>query len=163
MCRTFFRRIDGVFSNCPTRWTRKRRVSFLKSGAARSGCVLSAASSGRSEEGSTGVPSVPPFDLEKRFSRSGRGRIFPLFSRVMHEGLMSTGRSADRLKSVLSRPIFSGPHDCAVLVNYLQVYGFARLFRWPAQALRRQWRSANGIEVEPPQSLAPQCFIDPAG
>jgi hypothetical protein len=51
----------------------------------------------------------------KAFSRSGCGRIFPLFSRVMREGL-STGSDARWPESGLSGPIFSGPDDCADLV-----------------------------------------------
>ena len=63
-------------------------------------------------------PSPPPLALAKAFSRSGCGRIFPLFSRVMRVGL-STGPGARRPGSGLSGPIFSGPHDCADLVNSL--------------------------------------------
>ena len=65
----------------------------------------------------TPVPVPPPPALAKAFSRSGCGRIFPLFSRVMREGL-STSPSAVRPVSVLLGPIFSGPHDCANLVNF---------------------------------------------
>jgi hypothetical protein len=43
---------------------------------------------------------------------------FSLFSRVMREGL-STGPGARSAQSGLSGPIFSGPHDCADLVNFL--------------------------------------------
>jgi len=50
------------------------------------------------------------------FSRSGYGRIFSLFSRVMRVGL-STDLRARRPGSGLSGPIFSRPHDCADLVN----------------------------------------------
>ncbi len=60
------------------------------------------------KEGSTSGPSPPPLALAKAFSRSGCGRIFSLFSRVMREGLL-TGLSARRSGSVLSGPIFSGP------------------------------------------------------
>jgi hypothetical protein len=62
------------------------------------------------------IPLSPPLALAKAFSRSGRGGIFPLFSGVMREGL-STGVGAGRSESVLSAPIFSGPVNCAVLVN----------------------------------------------
>ena len=72
-------------------------------------------------EGSTGVPFPPPLTPAKAFSRSGSGRIFPLYSRVMREGL-STAPAAKRPGSGLSGPIFSGPHDCADLVNSLQVH-----------------------------------------
>ena len=64
-------------------------------------------------------PSPPPLALAKAFSRSGRGRIFPLYSRVMRWRL-STGRLARRPRSVLSGSIFSGPVACALLVNFLQ-------------------------------------------
>ena len=58
------------------------------------------------------IPPPPPLALAKAFSRSGCGRIFPLFSRVMRVGL-STGPGARRPGSGLSGPIFSGPDDCA--------------------------------------------------
>jgi len=51
-----------------------------------------------------------------------------LFSKVMREGL-STGTGARWPGSVLSGPIFSGPHDCADLVNSLQASGIAVFFR----------------------------------
>ena len=56
------------------------------------------------------IPSPPPLAPAKAFSRSGCGRIFPLFSRVMQEGL-STGLGARRPEGGLSGPILSGPHD----------------------------------------------------
>ena len=62
------------------------------------------------------IPSTPPLSLAKAFSRSGCGRIFPLFSRVMRVRLL-TAPAARRPGSGLSGPIFSGPVDCAVLVN----------------------------------------------
>ena len=68
-------------------------------------------------EGSTAVASPPPLALAKAFSRSGCGRIFWLFSRVMLEWL-TTDPGTRRLGSGLSGSIFSGPHDCADLVNY---------------------------------------------
>ena len=64
-------------------------------------------------------PSPPPLALAKAFSRSGCGRIFPLFSRVMREGL-STGAAAKSPGSGLSGPIFSGPVACGDLVNFAQ-------------------------------------------
>src|SRR6056297_637223 len=64
------------------------------------------------------LPPPPPLALAKAFSRSGCGRIFPLFARVMRVGL-STGRGTRRAEVGLSGPIFSGPHDCADLVNCL--------------------------------------------
>jgi hypothetical protein len=68
-------------------------------------------------EGWISGPSPPPLALAKAFSRSGCGRIFSLSSRVMQEGL-STGPCANWPGSGLSGPIFSGPHDCADLVNF---------------------------------------------
>ena len=49
-------------------------------------------------EGSTPGPLSPPLAPTKAFSRSGCGRIFPLFARVMREGL-STGNGARRSSS----------------------------------------------------------------
>jgi len=49
----------------------------------------------RAREGSPAVAFPPPLDLEESFSRSGCGRIFPLFSRVMRDEL-STGSGARR-------------------------------------------------------------------
>src|SRR5690606_10379210 len=56
--------------------------------------------------------SRPPLAPAKAFSRSGCGRIFSLFSRVMRVGL-STAPAARWPRSGLSGPIFSGPLDCA--------------------------------------------------
>ena len=81
----------------------------------------------RPREGSLAVAFPPPLALEKRFSRLACGRIFPLYSRVMREGL-STGPGAKMAQSVLSGPIFSGPHDCADLVKFLQVSDIDQLF-----------------------------------
>lgn len=61
----------------------------------------------------------PPLAFVKAFSRSGCGRIFSLFSRVMRPGLL-TGTGTKRPGSVLSGPIFSEPVDCADLVNFSQ-------------------------------------------
>ena len=71
------------------------------------------------KEGSTPVPFPPPLALAKAFSRSGCGRIFPLFSRVMRAGLR-TGLGVTRPETGLSGAIFPGPDDCANLVNFLQ-------------------------------------------
>lgn len=60
-------------------------------------------------------PSPPPLAPAKAFSRSGGGRIFSLFSRVMPEGL-STSPDARRSGGGLSGPKFSGPLDFADLV-----------------------------------------------
>ena len=51
---------------------------------------------------------LPPFALAKSFSRSGCGRIFPLFSGVMRVRLL-TGTFPKRPESVLSGSIFSRP------------------------------------------------------
>jgi hypothetical protein len=45
----------------------------------------------------------------------------------MREGL-STGLDATRPESGLSGPIFSGPDDCAVKVNFVQVTESGKLF-----------------------------------
>ena len=66
------------------------------------------------------IPHCPPLAPAKAFSRSGCGRIFPLFSRVMRVGL-STGLCARWPGSVLSGPIFSGPNDCADLVKFCKI------------------------------------------
>jgi len=89
----------------------------------------------------------PPPALAKAFSRSRCGRIFSLFSRVMRVGL-SPGRCARWPQSGLSGPIFSGPHDCADLVNSLQASGIAMFFRgrpahFDAGGVRR-----DGTEIE---------------
>ena len=63
------------------------------------------------------IPVCLPSAPAKAFSRSGCGRIFPLYSRVMRVGL-STGISARGPGSVLSGPIFSGPVDRADLVKF---------------------------------------------
>jgi hypothetical protein len=67
-------------------------------------------------EGSTPVPSPPPLASAKAFSRSGYGRIFPLFSRVMRKDC-SPARVPGRPEAVSEGPIFSRPVDCASLGN----------------------------------------------
>ena len=79
----------------------------------------------------------PPLALAKAFSRSSYGRIFPLFSRVMREGLLTGPRPKGRTR-VLSGPIFSVPHDCADLVNSLQAFGVAMFFYTQPSTLRRR-------------------------
>jgi hypothetical protein len=69
-------------------------------------------------ERSIPVASPPPLAPAKAFSRSGCGRIFSLYSRVMREGL-STGPCADRPGGGLSVQIFSGPHESVDLVQSL--------------------------------------------
>ena len=70
-------------------------------------------------EGSTPVPPPPPLALQESFSRSGCGQNFPLFSRVMRDGLL-TGLRAKRPESVLSGPIFSGPVNRSLSGEQLQ-------------------------------------------
>ena len=77
-------------------------------------------------------PSPPPLASAKALSRSGYGRIFPLFSRVMREEL-STVPAARRRGSGLSGSIFSGPVACASLVNYSQDIEFAEVNLLPAE------------------------------
>ncbi len=64
-------------------------------------------------------PFPPPLALAKAFSRSGCGRNFPLFSKVMRAGL-STGISVRWRGSVLSGLIFSRPIAYAALVQSSQ-------------------------------------------
>ena len=78
------------------------------------------------------IPLSPPLAPAKAFSPSGLGRIFPLYSGVMPEGL-STDPGARRPGSGLSGPIFSGPHDCAGLVNSSQGIEFERVNLLPAE------------------------------
>ena len=59
-------------------------------------------------EGWTSGPSPPPLAPAKAFSRSGCGRIFPLFSGVMRVGLLTDPRPKGRTR-VLSGPTFSRP------------------------------------------------------
>ena len=73
----------------------------------------------RPRDGWIPVACPPPLALAKAFSRSGCGRIFPLFSGVMRVRLL-TGTFPRRPESVLSAPIFSRPVACAVLVNFPQ-------------------------------------------
>lgn len=115
-----------------THWARAVLPSLAKrdtrSGASFASCsrsqhknlvaVPSIFSGLRPRDYSTAVPFPPPLALAKRFSPSGWGRIFPLFSRVMREGL-STGSGTRWAGSGLYRAIFSGPDDCARLVNFL--------------------------------------------
>ena len=83
---------------------------------------------------SRGFESLPLRHLppRKRSPDPGCGRIFPLFSRVMRERL-STGSGAGWLGSGLSGPIFSGPDDCASLVNSSQVIEFKEFNILPAE------------------------------
>jgi len=77
--------------------------------------------SSKTKEGSTAVAFPPPLAFAKAFSRSDRGSIFPLFSRVMRKGL-STGLPAMRSESDFSWPIFSGPAACVNMVGLVAVW-----------------------------------------
>ena len=66
------------------------------------------------------IPVSPPFNPEKAFSRSGCGRIFPLFWRVMR-GLLLTGLGAKRPAGCLSGPLCSGPVDCVRAVQLSKI------------------------------------------
>ncbi len=107
------------------------------------------------------IPVSPPLAPTKAFSRSGCGRIFPLFSRVMRVGL-STGPGARRPGSGLSGPIFSGPHDCADLVNSLQAAGNATFFRGRPEHFDGSGVRRDGTLVERPPAIAGQPDLDPA-
>ncbi len=94
-------------------------------------------------EGWTAVPCPPPLARAKAFSRSGCGRIFPLFSRVMWEGL-STAAGARRPERGLSGAIFSGPVDCLDLVFFLQYtemvdISFEHLHKFDLGSLSFSW------------------------
>lgn len=64
----------------------------------------------------------PPLTFAKAFSPSGCGRIFPLFSRVVRDGL-SAAPAARWPGSGVSGRIFSGPHECAVSVFRMEAFG----------------------------------------
>ena len=89
----------------------------------------------RPRDGWTAVALPPPLALQKLFSRSGCGRIFPLFSGVMREGL-STGRGTRRPENGLWGPLFSRPDDCNDFGEQLQVPVLIRYF-W--ERLRYIW------------------------
>jgi hypothetical protein len=125
------------------RWWSEWPIDVLR--ASRS-YALVAADTG---ESSVFVTLPPPLALAKAFSPSGSGRIFPLFSRVMREGL-STGPRARRPGSGLSGPIFSGPDDCVDLVNFLQSTGKTTTIKRHRYALRCQGRSPKAPEIQRP-------------
>src|SRR6056297_3500486 len=93
------------------------------------------------------IPLPPPLALAKRFSPSGWVRIFSLFSRVMRVGL-NTGMGAGRAKTGLSGPIFSGPDDCADLVNSFQATGIAMFFRVLPEHFDPGGARRDGTETE---------------
>lgn len=65
----------------------------------------------------------------------------------MRDGL-SAGLDARRPGSGLSGPIFSGPHDCAVLVNFLQAIEVDELNPHPAKHLDFRVARREGTEIE---------------
>ena len=98
---------SGLIAQAIGRWNYALALSWI---AHENGDL----SEGRSSrEGWISGPSTPPLSPAKAFSRSGCGQIFPLFSRVMREGLL-TGPHPGRRIRVLFRRIFSGPGNrCA--------------------------------------------------
>ena len=98
-------------------------------------------------EGSTSDPVAPPLTLEKAFSRSGSGRNFSLYSRVMRVGL-STDPDGRWPCGGLSGPVFSGPHDCANLVNSLQDTDTELLFIRAAEHFDAGGARRDGTEIE---------------
>jgi len=104
----------------------------------------------RGGEGWARVPFPPPLALAKAFSRSGCRRIFLLLSRVMREGL-STAAGAKRPGSGLSRPIFSEPVACAILVNCCQVLDIDALNYAPSEHSDFRGVLREGTEIEIPR------------
>ena len=66
--------------------------------------------------------------LRKRSTDPDVSGFFRCFRGFMRE-VLSTGPCAGMPESGLSGPIFSGPHDCADLVNSLQASEAVGLFR----------------------------------
>ncbi len=99
----------------------------------------------------SGFAPAPAF--AKSVTRSGRGRIFPLFSRVVRAGPF-TDVGVEMPGSVLFGPIFSGPDDRADLADFLQhrkmkyFYRKMKYFLAHAFVLRNRWRSPNATEVQ---------------
>ncbi len=112
----------------------------------------------RAREYSTPVPFAPPLALAKAFSRSGCGRIFPLYSRVMRAGL-STGPGVSWRGSRLSGPVFSGPHDCADLVNFHQAVEIEFINHVSAEHFDFRDTFREGTEIELPPGLAFQARL----
>ena len=65
----------------------------------------------------------------------------------MREGL-STGLDATETESGLSGPIFSGPHDCADLVNSSQDIEFAEVNLLPVEHFDFRDILQEGTEIE---------------
>ena len=104
------------------------------------------------------IPTDPPLALAKAFSRSGSGRIFLLFSRVMRVG--PSAAPADKWPgSGLSGPIFSGPHDCAILVNSLQSFVIVQISCLWCLVVRHRWHVVDATGSEP--SRPPTSFSWP--
>lgn len=78
------------------------------------------------------IPVSPPLALAKAFSRSGCGRIFALFSRVMREGL-STGPVARTPESGLCAQVLSEPHEWHIPVFSLYTPDIAELSGFVAE------------------------------
>ena len=138
-------RRDDFLAACVRRRTRLQRMAF------ESGGFFYKYNNLGDREGSVPVAFPPPLALAKAFSRSGCVRIFALFSRVMRQRL-STDLRARRPGSGLSGPIFSGPHDCADLVNSLQragnmVFSKSTPLRFDIGGTRR---NRTTIELSPP-------------
>ena len=92
-------------------------AALRRGGRVVEGARLERVYTGNRIEGSN--PSLSASCHSESVLRSRCGRIFPLFSRVMRVWL-STDVLARWPESGLSGPIFSGPDDCADLVNSLQ-------------------------------------------
>ena len=75
---------------------------------------------------------------------------------------LSTGPGARRPGSGLSRSIFSGPHDCADLVNSLQAAGNATFFGGRPEHFDGSGVRRDGTLVERPPAIAGQPDLDPA-
>jgi len=61
---------------------------------------------------------------------------------------LSTGLGAKRDESVLSGPIFSGPHDCADLVNSLQLSEISRFSDAPPEHFDVSGVREKGTRIE---------------
>jgi hypothetical protein len=61
---------------------------------------------------------------------------------------LSTGPAVKRAGTGLSGPIFSGPHDCAILVNSLQASGIAMFFRGRPEHFDAGGARRDGPDVE---------------
>ena len=96
------------------------------------------------------IPAPPPLALAKAFSRSGGGRIFSLFSRVMRVRLI-TGPCAKRPGSGLPGPIFSEPDDFVGLVNSLYLLVIYAVSGAQTSTFRSRSRQGGGTENQYPE------------